>query len=139
LLVDDKEENLVALEAILEPLGENLLRARSGAEALRQLLLHDVVVILLDVQMPELDGFETAALIKQREKTRAIPIIFLTAISKDEAQVFRAYSSGAVDYLFKPFNPGVLRSKVGVFIDLYRKTEQLRAQAELLREREVDV
>src|SRR5437764_11470040 len=118
LLVDDKQENLVALEAILEPLGENLLYARSGEEALRQLLLHDVAVILLDVQMPELDGFETAALIKQREKTRAIPIIFLTAIAKDEAQVFRAYSSGAVDYLFKPFDPGVLRSKVAVFIDL---------------------
>ena len=137
LLVDDNEENLVALEAILEPLGENLIKARSGEDALRRLLLHDVAVILLDVQMPELDGFETAALIKQREKTRAIPIIFLTAISKDEAQVFRGYSSGAVDYLFKPFDPDVLRSKVGVFIDLYRATEQLRAQAELLREHEV--
>src|SRR5689334_13241187 len=81
LLVDDKPENLVALEAILEPLGENLIRASSGEDALRQLLLHDVAVILLDVQMPDLDGFETAALIKQREKTRSIPIIFLTAIS----------------------------------------------------------
>ena len=87
LLVDDNEDNLVALEAILEPLGENLIKARSGEDALRSLLLHDVAVILLDVQMPELDGFETAALIKQREKTRAIPIIFLTAIAKDEAQV----------------------------------------------------
>ncbi|HZC28677.1 MAG TPA: PAS domain S-box protein, partial [Gaiellaceae bacterium] len=137
LVVDDREENLVALEAILEPLGENLIRAGSGEDALRRLLLHDVAVILLDVQMPELDGFETAALIKQREKTRAIPIIFLTAISKDEAQVFRGYSSGAVDYLFKPFDPQVLRSKVGVFIELYRKNEQLRVQAELLREREL--
>jgi PAS domain S-box-containing protein len=138
LLVDDNDENLVALEAILEPLGENLIKASSGEDALRCLLSHDVAVILLDVQMPELDGFETAALIKQREKTRAIPIIFLTAISKDEAQVFRGYSSGAVDYLFKPFDPDILRSKVGVFIDLYRKTEQLRAQTELLAVREVD-
>ncbi len=96
LLVDDTEENLVALEAILEPLDENLIRAKSGEEALRTLLVHDVAVILLDVQMPGLDGFETAALIKQREKTRSIPIIFLTAISKEERHVFRGYSSGAV-------------------------------------------
>jgi PAS domain S-box-containing protein len=137
LLVDDTEENLVALEAILEPLGQNLIKARSGEDALRMLLHEDVAVILLDVRMPELDGFETAALIKQRGKTRSIPIIFLTAISKDEAQIFRGYSTGAVDYLFKPFNPDVLRSKVGVFIDLYRKTEQLRAQSELLRRQEL--
>jgi PAS domain S-box-containing protein len=133
LLVDDREENLVALEAILEPLGENLIRARSGEEALRHLLVHDVAVILLDVQMPDLDGFETAALIKQRERTRSIPIIFLTAISKDDGNVFRGYSAGA----FKPFNPDVLRSKVSVFIDLYRKTRQLAEQGELLREREL--
>jgi PAS domain S-box-containing protein len=137
LLVDDKEENLVALDAILEPLGENLLRARSGAEALRQLLLHDVVVILLDVQMPELDGFATAALIKQREKTRSIPIIFLTAISKADAHIFRGYSSGAVDYMLKPFEPEILRSKVKVFVDLHRKTEQLQRQAELLGQQEL--
>ena len=137
LLVDDTEENLIALEAILEPLGENLIKARSGEDALRRLLLHDVAVILLDVRMPDLDGFETAALIKQREKTRSIPIIFMTAISEDEAQIFRGYSTGAVDYLFKPFAPEVLRSKVGVFIDLYRKTEQLRAQAELLRQQQL--
>ncbi len=137
LLVDDNEENLVALEAILEPLGENLIRTGSGEEALRTLLTHEVAVILLDVQMPELDGFETAALIKQREKTRAIPIIFLTAISKDEAHVFRGYSAGAVDYVFKPFDPEILRSKVAVFVELHRKNEQLRSQAELLREREL--
>jgi PAS domain S-box-containing protein len=137
LLVDDKEENLVALEAILEPLGENLIRARSGEEALRILLVHDIAVILLDVQMPGLDGFETAALIKQREKTRFIPIIFLTAISKEEQHIFRGYSSGAVDYLTKPFEPEVLRSKVSVFVELYRKTRQLRLQEEMLRDREL--
>jgi PAS domain S-box-containing protein len=137
LLVDDRPENLLALEGILEPLEQNLLYAHSGEEALRQLLLHDVAVILLDVQMPELDGFETAALIKQRERTRHIPIIFITAISKDEAQVFRGYSAGAVDYVFKPFSPEVLRSKVAVFIELHEKTEQLRRQAELLKEQEL--
>jgi PAS domain S-box-containing protein len=137
LLVDDRQENLVALEAILEPLGENLIFANSGEEALRQLLHHDVAVILLDVQMPGLDGFETAGLIKQRERTKTIPIIFLTAISKEERHVFRGYSAGAVDYLFKPFDAEVLRSKVAVFIDLHRKSEQLREQAELLAAREL--
>jgi PAS domain S-box-containing protein len=137
LLVDDRPENLLALEGIIEPLGQNLLFAHSGEDALRQLLHHDVAVILLDVQMPELDGFETAALIKQRERTRHIPIIFVTAISKDEEHVFRGYSAGAVDYVFKPFNPDVLRSKVSVFIELHVKTEQLRRQAEQLKEQEL--
>jgi PAS domain S-box-containing protein len=137
LLVDDRPENLLALEGILEPLEQTLLYAHSGEDALRQLLLQDVAVILLDVQMPELDGFETAALIKQRERTRHIPIIFVTAISKEEQQVFRGYSAGAVDYVFKPFNPEVLRSKVSVFIELHEKTDQLRRQAELLKEREL--
>jgi PAS domain S-box-containing protein len=137
LLVDDRPENLLALEGILEPLGQNLLNAYSGEDALRQLLLHEVAVILLDVAMPELDGFETAALIKQRERTRHIPIIFVTAISKDEEQVFRGYSAGAVDYVFKPFNPDVLRSKVSVFIELHEKNEQLRRQAEQLKEQEL--
>ncbi len=137
LLVDDKQENLVALRAILEPLGQNLILARSGEEALRRLLVHDVTVILLDVQMPELDGFETAGLIRQREKTRAIPIIFLTAISKEEHHVFRGYSAGAVDYLLKPFDPEILRSKVSVFIELHRKNVELQRRAELVREREL--
>ena len=137
LLVDDTEENLLALQAILEPLGQNLILARSGEEALRQLLHHEVAVILLDVKMPGLNGFETAELIKQRERTRTIPIIFLTAISKDEQHVFRAYSAGAVDYLFKPFEPEVLRSKVSVFIELHRKTQQLREQAERLAAQEL--
>jgi PAS domain S-box-containing protein len=137
LLVDDRPENLLALGAILEPLDQRLLYAHSGEEALRQLLQHDVAVILLDVQMPVLDGFETAMLIKQRERTKHIPIIFVTAISKDEDHVFRGYSAGAVDYVFKPFNPDVLRSKVAVFIELHEKTEQLRRQAELLKEQEL--
>ena len=137
LLVDDVEENLVALEAILEPLGQNLVRARSGEEALRALLLRDFACILLDVQMPGLDGFETASLIKQRDRSKAIPIIFLTAISKEDRHVFRGYETGAVDYLFKPFEPDVLRSKVSVFIELHRKTEELKRQSELLREREL--
>ncbi|HEY8793242.1 MAG TPA: ATP-binding protein [Gaiellaceae bacterium] len=137
LLVDDRPENLLALEAILEPLRQNLLYADSGEEALRQLLHHDVAVILLDVQMPVLDGFETATLIKQRERTKHIPIIFVTAISKEEEHVFRGYSAGAVDYVFKPFSPEVLRSKVAVFIELHEKTETLRLRAEQLKEQEL--
>src|SRR6266513_1633326 len=137
LLVDDRPENLLALEAILEPLGQNLLYAHSGEEALRRLLQHEVAIILLDVQMPVLDGFETAMLIKQRERTRHIPIIFVTAISKDDEHVFRGYSAGAVDYVFKPFSPEVLRSKVAVFIELHEKTERLRQQAEQLKEQEL--
>jgi PAS domain S-box-containing protein len=133
LLVDDRPQNLLTLEAILEPLGHELVSADSGEDALR-LLLHrdDFAVILLDVQMPGLDGFETAALVKERERTRNIPIMFLTAISKDEQNVFRGYEVGAVDYVFKPFQPEILRSKVAVLIDLHEKNEQLRAQAEQL-------
>jgi PAS domain S-box-containing protein len=137
LLVDDVEENLVALRAIIDPLGENVVTARSGEDALRELLLRDFACILLDVQMPGLDGFETASLIKQRERSKYIPIIFLTAISKEERHVYRGYSAGAVDYIFKPFEPEMLRSKVSVFIELHRKTEELKRQSELLREREV--
>ena len=137
LLVDDRPDNLLALKAILEPLEQNLLYAHSGEEALRQLLQHDVAIILLDVQMPVLDGFETATLIKRRERTKHIPIIFVTAISKDDEHVFRGYSAGAVDYVFKPFSPEVLRSKVAVFVELHEKTEQLRQQAEQLKEQEL--
>src|SRR5919197_1113407 len=137
LLVDDRPENLLALEGILEPLGQNLLYAHSGEDALRQLLRHEVAVILLDVQMPELDGFETATLIKQRERTKHVPIIFVTAISKDEEHVFRGYSTGAVDYVFKPFNPDLLRAKVAVFIELHEKNVEIQRQAELLKEQEL--
>jgi PAS domain S-box-containing protein len=137
LLVDDRRENLVALVAILEPLGQTLLEASSGEEALRMLLKHDVAVILLDVQMPVMDGFATASLIKERERTKHIPIIFVTAISKEEEHVFRGYSTGAVDYIFKPFIPEVMRSKVSVFIELHEKNEQLRRQAEQLKKQEL--
>ena len=141
LLVDDREENLLTLEAVVEPLGHPIIKATSGKEALRVLLREDVAVILLDVQMPELDGFETAAHIKQRERTRQIPIIFLTAISADTGNVLRGYAQGAVDYLTKPFDPDVLRSKVAVFLELHRSRTLLQDQANLLevrlREREV--
>ena len=134
LMVDDRPENLLALEAILEPLGQTLVRAGSGDEALRKLLSHNVAMILLDVQMPGINGFETARLIKSRERTKYIPIIFLTAISKDEEYVFEGYSVGAVDYMAKPFQPDILRSKVNVFVDLYQKQRQLAAQQFLLAE-----
>jgi PAS domain S-box-containing protein len=133
LLVDDRPQNLLALEAILAPLGQELVSAGSGEDALRILLTRDdFAVILLDVQMPNLDGFETAELIKDRDRTRNIPIIFLTAISKEERHVFRGYEVGAVDYVFKPFEAEILRGKVAVFIELAEKNEQLRRQAELL-------
>ena len=115
LLVDDRPENLVALEAILEPLGFVLVSVTTGTEALKELLLGDFACILLDVQMPDIDGFELAELIKQRERSAHIPIVFVTALSKDDQHVFRGYSAGAVDYVFKPFNPQVLLSKVSVF------------------------
>jgi len=136
LLVDDRPENLLALAAILEPLGQNMIQATSGVEALKYLLADDFAVILMDVQMPGLDGFETAAMIKEREKSRHIPIIFVTAISKDERYVFQGYEAGAVDYIFKPFQPDILKSKVSVFIDLFHKGEQIKRQAALLRENE---
>jgi PAS domain S-box-containing protein len=137
LLVDDRRENLVALEAILEPLGHTLVSVTSGAAALRELLVGDFACILLDVQMPELDGFELAELIKQRERSAHIPILFVTAISTEERHVFRGYSAGAVDYIFKPLDPDILRSKVSVFVELWEKNRQLREQAELLHRREV--
>jgi signal transduction histidine kinase len=134
LLVDDRPENLLALEAILEPLGQDLVRAGSGPEALRQVLVKDFAAILLDVQMPGMNGFEVAEIIKSRERSRTIPIIFLSAINKEDAYVFKGYSMGAVDYVFKPFNPDVLRSKVAVFVDLYLKQREIQRQGELLRE-----
>src|SRR6266403_4164496 len=130
LLVDDRPENLLALEAILEPLGQNMIRADSGPEALKQVLGLDFAVILLDVQMPGMNGFEVAEIIKSRERSRTIPIIFLSASNKEDAYVFKGYSMGAVDYVFKPFNPEVLRSKVAVFVDLYLKQQQIREQSE---------
>ena len=138
LLVDDRPQNLLALRAILEPLGHDLVDAGSGAEALRILLQRDdFAVILLDVQMPDLDGFEVAEVIKQRERTSSIPIIFLTALSKEERHVFRGYEVGAVDYVFKPFDPEILRAKVNVFVELWEKNRQIREQAELLAAQEL--
>ncbi|MBJ6763450.1 PAS domain S-box protein [Myxococcaceae bacterium JPH2] len=136
LLVDDHPSNLLALEAILEPLGQDLVRATSGEEALKHLLHRDFAVILMDVQMPGMDGFQTATLIKQRARTRTTPIIFLTALSRDAEHVFKGYAHGAVDYLLKPFDPEILRSKVSVFVDLFLKEQQLQRQGALLRQRE---
>jgi CheY-like chemotaxis protein len=133
LLVDDRAENLRALEAVLEPLGHTLLSARSGEEALARLLREDVALILLDVMMPDLDGFQTAELIKRRERTSEIPIIFLTAMNQAIEHHLRGYEAGAVDYITKPFDAYVLRSKVSVFLDLHEKRELLRAQADELR------
>jgi CheY-like chemotaxis protein len=135
LLVDDRPENIRALDAVLEPLGHTTLAARSGEEALACLLKEEVALILLDVMMPGLDGFETAELIKQREKTREIPIIFLTAINQSIEHHLRGYETGAVDYINKPFDAHVLRSKVSVFLDLHEKRELLRQQAAELQVR----
>src|SRR5689334_6634563 len=143
LLVDDTPENLVSLEAALDGIGEELVMARSGKEALRHLLNDDFAVILLDVRMPEMDGFETAEMIRSRPRSRQTPIIFLTGY-KSEEHLFRGYDLGAVDYLFKPIVPEVLRSKVSVFVELSRsnaklqeQADELRTQAETLRKAEV--
>jgi PAS domain S-box-containing protein len=132
LLVDDQPNNLLALESILAETGQNLVKAHSGRAALRHLLEEDFAVILLDVQMPEMDGFETATLIREREKSRDTPIIFLTALSRSETNVFRGYELGAVDYIFKPFHPEILRSKVNVFVELFRGREAVKRQAHQL-------
>src|SRR5205823_6204495 len=129
LLVDDRPENLLALEGVLKPLGARLVKARSGEEALLQLLRDTFAVILLDVQMPRLDGLQTAELIKQREQTRHIPIIFITALSRETAYIFKGYEHGAVDYLLKPVDPEILRAKVRVFCDLFVRGEEIRRQA----------
>ena len=135
LLVDDREENLLALEAILGGLGHELLRATSGQQALKHLLVEDVSLILLDVQMPEMDGYETAAHIKSRPRTQDIPIIFLTAIDREAHQAYRGYAAGAVDFLAKPFDPWVLRAKVEVFVGLQQERRQLVQHARDLQRR----
>ena len=137
LLVDDRRENLLALEATLAPLGHELVSVTSGTAALKELLRGDFACILLDVQMPEIDGFALAELIKQRERSAHIPILFVTAISTEERHVFRGYSAGAVDYIFKPIDPDILRSKVSVFVELWDKNRQLREQSERLLEQEL--
>src|SRR4051794_17646254 len=132
LLVDDQPNNLLALQSILAEEDKRLVVADSGRQALRHLLDQEFAVILLDVQMPELDGFETASLIRSRDKSRDTPIIFLTALSRSETNVFRGYELGAVDYIFKPIQPEILRSKVNVFVELFRKRDALKRQAQEL-------
>ncbi len=136
LIVDDSPSNLLALEGVLTPLAQEIIKATSGEEALRYLLERDFAVILLDVQMPGLDGFETAQLVKSHVRTAAIPIIFITAISRDAGHVFEGYAHGAVDYLLKPIDPDILRSKVSVFVDLYLRGEKIKAQAARIRQTE---
>jgi CheY-like chemotaxis protein len=141
LAVDDRTENLIALEAILQGLPVKITSVTSGDDALKQLLLDDYAVILLDAQMPGMDGFETASHIKQRERTRRIPIVFLTAANYDPHLAFRGYQLGAVDYLTKPLDPWVLRSKVQVFADLWKANAELAAhtaESRALREAVTD-
>lgn len=141
LLVDDEAKNLAALQAVLEPLGQNLLLAQSGEEALGLVLEYNPAVILLDVRMPGLDGFETARLIRSREQSRHTPIIFMTGVAAEMESAFRGYTVGAADYLLKPLVPEVLQSKVSVFVELHKKNAALnreikerRAALEQLRE-----
>src|SRR3712207_4821095 len=138
LLVDDRRDNLIALEAILQGLPVEAVTVESGEAALKQLLVDDFAVILLDAQMPSMDGFETARHIKRRERTRHVPIIFLTAADRDAHLALRGYAAGAVDYLTKPFDPWVLRAKVSVFVELWTKTQQLAAHAEFARVKEAE-
>ncbi len=141
LIVDDLEENLVALEALLVEPGVEVLRARSGAEALELLLVHPIGLALLDVQMPEMDGFELAELMRGSERTRHVPIIFVTAGLGDQRRIFKGYESGAVDFLQKPIEPHMLKSKARVFFQLYRQklqlAEDLRERSETLRMNEL--
>src|SRR6476660_645990 len=129
LLVDDREDNLFSIETILEKDNYTIVKARSGREALK-VLLHqqDFSLILMDVQMPGLSGFETATIIYERDKLKDIPVIFITAQNYNEEYIFKGYKLGAVDYIYKPVNPDVLRAKVGVFVELYRKNKQLLLQ-----------
>jgi signal transduction histidine kinase len=131
LLVDDRADKLMALETILASLGQNLLLARSGTEALRLLLQQDFALIVLDVSMPGMDGFETASLIRQRKNSELTPIIFISAVNYSDIHLSRGYSLGAVDYILAPIVPEILRAKVSFFIELYKKTEQLKRQAEI--------
>src|SRR3954464_13182115 len=130
LIVDDRHDKMLAYEAILADLEEDLVCARSGKEALRCLLKRDFAVILLDVNMPGMDGFETASLIRQRTRSETTPIIFISAVNDTDTHVSRGYSLGAVDYILTPVVPEILRAKIAVFVDLFKKTEQVKRQAE---------
>lgn len=133
MLVDDREDNLLSMETVLEPDGYRFVKATSGRQVLKTLLTDlDFALILMDVQMPNLNGFETAALIYERERLRHIPIIFITANNFGEENLFKGYRAGAVDYIYKPVNPDLLRAKVAVFVDLYRKNQRLMAQEQKL-------
>ena len=136
LMVDDRQENLVALEAILQGMPVQTVAVGSGDAALKQLLLYDFALILLDAQMPDMDGFETARRIKQRERTRGIPIVFLTAADYDAHLALRGYAAGAVDYITKPIDPWVLRAKVSVLVELWEKNRRVRTQALLTEQYE---
>lgn len=135
LLVDDRPENLLALESALEVLGQNLVKVSDGRSALRAALEQDFAVVLLDVRLPDVDGFETASLLRERTRSRHTPIIFLTAVDKEDTQVSKGYELGAVDYIFKPLDPDILRAKVSVFIELYQKTRQIERLNRSLEER----
>jgi response regulator RpfG family c-di-GMP phosphodiesterase len=133
LLVDDREDNLISMESILEPSGYDFVKANSGRDALKILLKDfDFALILMDVKMPNLNGFETASLIYEREKLKHIPMIFITANNYGEENIFKGYRTGAVDYIYKPINPELLRAKVSVFVDLYKKNHQLITQEQKL-------
>ncbi len=135
LIVDDRPESLFVLENILKELNLNIVKATSGNQALSLMLEYDFALVLLDVKMPEIDGFETAKLMRENEKTRNTPIIFVTAIDKNKRGIFKGYEIGAVDYLFKPIEPLILKSKVSVFVELYRQKEKLKKQTEILKEK----
>lgn len=139
LVVDDRPEGILAVQAVLSSPSYNIVTAASGNEALRHLLTLDFAVILMDVQMPIMNGFETASVIKTREKSKDIPIIFMSAINQDEQYVYQGYGVGAIDYLLKPFDPYILRSKVAIFVDIYRKNHLIKEQAQKLRESEARV
>ncbi|WP_054956884.1 response regulator [Paenibacillus dakarensis] len=139
LLVDDRPENLLALEAVLDSEQYSLVKATSGEEALRSLLKYDFAVIVLDVQMPGMDGIETARLIKARDKTKDIPIIFISANSKEAEHLFAGYSAGAIDYMVKPFIPQILRSKIEGFVDMYLTNKRLKTQSTLLQQKTLEL
>ena len=139
LMVDDSPTNLLALDSILQAPDRNLVGVSSGDDALRYLLNNEVAVILMDVYMPELDGLETAEMIRGRDRSRNIPIIFLTADSTGGRHLSRGYSLGAVDYIVKPIEPDILRSKVAVFVELFKKTQEIKSQAQLLQEKNLEL
>jgi len=139
LVADDRPANVLAIQEVLQPLGHNVVSASSGDEVLRALLKTEFAVILLDVQMPIMDGFEVAGQIKRREKTRHIPIIFLTAVNQEPSDIFQGYEAGAVDYLTKPVEPWLVRAKVGAFVDIWlehKRMEDLRSDLAMAEQRQ---